>query len=177
MIEKPSKTIASIRGMGIFVLWKDFLDASGLFRWIRYTHRRDCSNPVWLRWHPRKLGKVQAALEGILNRYSTPYFHFREFRWEVAQYPKSVYFGWDSEMRRAFLHELALAISMSALPIGGSHLADTISKNERSVSFRGVIKKFYTDFAIPWTPFCQVSMKGRSSFLTNVNTTRNGFTP
>jgi hypothetical protein len=56
----------------------------------------------------------------VLNNFAAPYFHFREFadKENKNKIPNNPFIGWCENKRDSFLHELAIVLSESAVPVG-----------------------------------------------------------
>ncbi len=94
----------------------------------------------------RSMGK---KWKRVLDCYGAPYFHFREFN-QRPEYcaEQNPYRRWSAKQRHAFLYDLALVISESAIPIGSyadlhqASAGDCVSREE------SLIRKLYSSVEI-----------------------------
>jgi hypothetical protein len=52
-------------------------------------------------------------------KYRAPYFHFRELHPNERKKPHKTYSGWSDEKTDDFIHDLAILLSRTAVPVGG----------------------------------------------------------
>lgn len=98
---------------------------------------------------PDYWAKFERRWKSILNDFKAPYFHFREFadkedKWKIKGNP---YLTWSDKKRDKFLYELAIALSESAVPIGGTinvKKAKEIADEDR---MELLIVQFYVHFS------------------------------
>jgi hypothetical protein len=88
----------------------------------------------------------------VLNDFSAPYFHFREFvdksdKWKI---PNNPYLNWNDKKRDSFLIELAIVLSESPVPLGGILNVVEFHSNLREKEFDPkelLIAQFYVHFS------------------------------
>jgi hypothetical protein len=111
---------------------------------------------------PDEWAKFSLRWKAVLNDFSAPYFHFREFVDKKGDWnPNNPYLSWNAEKRDSFLNELAIVLSESPVPVGGILNVVEFHANQMEAEFNPkelLLAQLYVSFSkqlnAHWPGFC-----------------------
>jgi hypothetical protein len=96
-------------------------------------------------------GRFRKEWRSALDRYGTPYFHFRELNPSEREKRKNPYHGWNNDRLDDFIHDMAIVASNGPIPFGGNASVKMIfgenpTKLQLNKIYKRAFYRFFSDF-------------------------------